>query len=156
MRQVPHYLLIGNGRVARHFRHYFSLLKLPFSTWNRSESLLRLHEKLSVCSHILLLISDSVIDEFIIQHLKKTEAMLIHFSGSLVSSHAFGAHPLMTFSENLYDLECYHEFSFVLDHDAPPFETLLPGLSNRYVRLDKSLKAKYHACLLYTSDAADE
>ena len=33
MRQVPqappYYLIIGNGRVARHFQHSFNLLKLP-------------------------------------------------------------------------------------------------------------------------------
>jgi predicted short-subunit dehydrogenase-like oxidoreductase (DUF2520 family) len=149
MRQVPQYLLIGNGRVARHFRHYFSLLKLPFMAWDRSASLSDLHQKVTACSHLLLLISDSAIDEFINQHLEKSEAIRIHFSGSLILSNAFGAHPLMTFSENLYDVEQYHAFSFVLDHDAPPFETLLPGIPNRHVRLDTSLKAKYHAlCVL--------
>jgi hypothetical protein len=30
MRQVPQYLIIGNGRIASHFRHEFNLLDCPF------------------------------------------------------------------------------------------------------------------------------
>ena len=145
MRQVPHYLLIGSGRVARHFQHYFSLLELPFTTWDRQKSPSQLRQKLNQCSHILLLIRDQAIDEFITKHLNNSNALHIHFSGSLLSAHAYGAHPLMTFSESLYDLEQYQRIAFVLDHDAPAFENLLPGLANPHVRLHTSLKEKYHA-----------
>ncbi|EKD71772.1 MAG: hypothetical protein ACD_46C00103G0013, partial [uncultured bacterium] len=39
----------------------------------------------------------------------------------------------------------YQSIPFILDHDAPSFSELLPGLPNSHVRLHKSLKAKYHA-----------
>jgi len=145
MRQVPHFLLIGNGRVARHFQHYFHLLKLSFTTWHRGESLLALANKAKQASHILLLVSDAAIDTVIQHHLSETSAILIHFSGSLVSEKAYGAHPLLGFNQHLYSLEDYLTIPFVIDDDAPAFDDLLPGLPNPHVRLKKSLKAKYHA-----------
>lgn len=149
MRQVPHYLIIGNGNVARHIQRYFSLLSLSFSNWHRKETLEKLDQCIHQASHILLLISDHVIEEFIHQHLKNSKAMCIHFSGSLVSEIAYGAHPLMTFGRSLYKFKQYQNIPFILDHTAPPFETILPGLPNRHVFLHQSLKAKYHAlCVL--------
>lgn len=145
MRQVPQYLIIGNGRVACHIRHYFHLLDLPFSAWHRQEPIDNLHALLPAATHVLLLVSDQAIDTLIATHLQNSKAMRIHFSGSLVTSHAFGAHPLMSFNSSLYTLEQYQTIPFVLDHDAPEFPVLLPGLSNQHVRLHPSMKAKYHA-----------
>lgn len=145
MRQVPHYLLIGNGRIARHLRHYLTLLDLPFATWHRAEPISTLEQKAATASHILLLISDQSIEPFIKRHLTGTDATLVHFSGNLVSAHAHGTHPLMTFADTLYDLECYRSVPFITDADAPAFNQLLPGLPNTHFRLDKTLKPKYHA-----------
>ena len=147
MRQVPHYLLIGNGRVSRHFQHYFSLLNISFTLWHRKLPLAELHEKLSVATHILILINDDAIENFIEEHLKNTQAIRIHFSGSLVTDLAYGAHPLMTFNNTLYSPEHYSTIHFVTDADAP--DTLLPDVPNQHVRLQKNMKAKYHAlCVL--------
>lgn len=149
MRQVPRYLLIGSGRVARHIQHYFTQLNLSFMTWQRNESLTQLQQQINDVTHILLLISDHQIEEFITLHLKNTKALVVHFSGSLVSDKAYGAHPLMTFNQALYSFDHYQRIPFVIDHDAPAFDTLLPGLLNPHVRLDTSLKTKYHAlCVL--------
>lgn len=145
MRQVPRFLLIGNGRVARHFQHYFSLSQISFEIWERSHSLEQLTQLLEKTTHILLLISDGAIEDFIRSHLSTTTAIKLHFSGSLVSDQAYGAHPLMTFGAHLYTLEQYQQIPFILDHDCPEFKTILPGLSNQHMRLNKSLKAKYHA-----------
>lgn len=149
MRQVPTYLIIGNGRVARHFQHYFALLQIPFHTWHRQESLATLYELSAQATHILLLISDGAIDAFAQEHLKDNQSILIHFSGSLVSEHVYGAHPLMSFNTGMYALAQYQAIPFILDHDAPDFASLLPGVMNQHVRLHTSLKAKYHAlCVL--------
>src|SRR3990167_2913497 len=149
MRQVPHYLLIGNGRVTHHFQHYFSLLNLSFEIWHRQESFTQLNHCLNRASHVLLLINDSAIDDFYIKHIHSKDKIYLHFSGSLVSRHVYGAHPLMTFSAKLYSLELYQSIPFIIVHDAPDFENLLPGLPNQHVRLATSLKAKYHAlCVL--------
>lgn len=149
MRQVPFYLLIGNGHVSRHFQHYFSLLNISFTLWHRQLSLKKLNEQLEFCTHILILINDDAIENFIVENLKNSNAIKIHFSGSLVTNHAHGAHPLMTFSNSLYPKNRYLTIHFVVDRDAPSFEKLLPGVPNPHSYLDKDLKEKYHAlCVL--------
>ncbi|HVE43843.1 MAG TPA: DUF2520 domain-containing protein [Gammaproteobacteria bacterium] len=149
-RQVPNYLLIGSqGRVGRHIRHYLSLLNMPAAVWCRAEPLSVLEQQLKAATHILVLISDADIESFIKQFLSSTEATVVHFSGSLVTDLAYGAHPLMTFHDSLYELEDYRSIPFVIDQDAPDFSELLPGLPNQSVRLSPSLKEKYHAlCVL--------
>lgn len=149
MRQVPaNYLMIGNGRLARHFQHYFSLLDLTFNTWHRGQPFEDLHPKTKIASHILVLISDQAIETFIKTHLPAS-ATIIHCSGSLVTESAYGAHPLMTFGTRLYDLNTYQSIPFIIDDNAPDFGELLPGLPNPHQRLDRALKAKYHAlCVL--------
>lgn len=145
MRQVPNYLIIGNGRVARHFRHYLSLLNIEFSVWHRAESPARLKKLAQTATHILILISDQAIEHFIDEHLQGTTAVKVHFSGALVSRKAFGAHPLMTFNTGLYTLEKYQSIPFVAD-DAG---ISLPGLPNKVHAIAPEMKAKYHAlCVL--------
>lgn len=149
MRQVPAYLFIGNGRVSRHFQHYFNQLALPFMLWQRADGIDQLSEKLLRATHVLLLINDGAIEPFIRQHLSACTALKIHFSGSLVTDLAYGAHPLMTFSHDLYEVDSYRHIPFIVDEDAPDFSQLLPGLSNPQYRLSKKLKPKYHAlCVL--------
>ncbi|MBA2654323.1 MAG: DUF2520 domain-containing protein [Gammaproteobacteria bacterium] len=149
MKQVPHYLIIGNGRVAKHIAHYFTLLKITFAKWCRKDPTDQLITLLPQASHILILIDDRAIDKFIAQHLQKANSILVHFSGSLTSKFAYGAHPLTSFNDGLYDLETYMSIPFIIDHDAPDFGNLLPNLSNLNLRLNTSLKSKYHAlCVL--------
>lgn len=149
MRQVPSYLIIGDGRVARHFQHYFKLLELNCIAWHRKQPISLLNQYIENSTHILILINDQAIDTFSQNHLKHSRAHRIHFSGSLVSDHAYGVHPLMTFNHNLYTLAEYHAIPLIIDHDAPDGAELLPGLPNQQIRLNKSFKAKYHAlCVL--------
>lgn len=149
MRQVPHYLIIGNGRVARHFCHYFSLLNISCTQWYRPEPVVRLQELSQAATHILILISDQAIEPLITAHLQDVTAVKIHFSGALVTPLAYGAHPLMTFNTALYTIDKYQSISFIVDATALGFETLLPGLPNPHVCLAPELKAKYHAmCVL--------
>lgn len=143
MRQVPTYLIIGNGRVARHFRHYLSSLSIVNFFWDRRQDQALLAPLLERASHVLLLVSDNAIEQ-LAQGLE-TRAMKIHFSGALVTPHAFGAHPLMTFGSDLYAPEKYKGITFVTDKGAPDFSALLPGLSNPHAELDPALKARYHA-----------
>jgi hypothetical protein len=70
MRQVPKYLIIGNGRVARHLAHYFSLLKIKqYSQWDRSQPVARLKELVDTADRVLLAIRDDAIEPFIDEHL---------------------------------------------------------------------------------------
>lgn len=149
MRQVPTYLIIGNGRVARHFSHYLGLLKIEYHQWDRSQPFSALQTRLAEVTHVLILLHDDAIESFIAAHLSSLIAKRIHFSGSLVTPAAYGAHPLMTFGHDLYAEAEYRSISFIIDADAPSFEELLPGFPNQHIRLSSDQKAKYHAlCVL--------
>ncbi len=118
-------------------------------SWCRQEALDLLSERAQRATHILILINDMAIDSFVEQHLHASQAILIHCSGSLNTHRAFGAHPLLGFNHQTYELDRYTTMPFIVDHDAPPFSELLPGLPNPSARLDKAQKAKYHAlCVL--------
>lgn len=155
MRQVPLkskpskgfscYGLIGSGQVALHLAHYLDLLDIPFVTWSRRSNRL-LSQVLKHCSHVLILIKDSAIEPFIIQNKQLLASKaLIHCSGSLSTSLAIGAHPLMTFSKQLYDEKTYRKIHFVVDSQEHSFESILPYLPNDHSIISPSQKAKYHA-----------
>ena len=146
MRQVPVYLIIGNGAVARHMKYYFSLLQIPYESWGRhqpKETLLFLLPKIS---HILLLIKDDAIESFIEENLlSANNFLMIHFCGGLITKHAIGAHPLTTFGVDLYTLAEYKNIPFVLDTQEYSFSDLFPNLSNPNYYLPPQHKIKYHA-----------
>ncbi len=148
-KQVPQYLIIGRGRVARHFFYYFTLLNIHCSIWNRNDPPEQLDLHLRNSTHILVLLRDQAIEQFILNNKKNSQAFFMHFSGSLISSQAYGTHPLMTFNQNLYTLAEYKQIPFIIDHDCPDFSELLPGIPNPHYRLNKAFKPKYHAfCVL--------
>lgn len=142
MRRVPEYLIIGNGRVARHMLHYFALLGIETTHWHRQKAS---PDTIRDARYILILLSDNAIETFITEHLHDKNGLKIHFSGALVTSLAVGAHPLMTFGPDLYELSQYQKIPFVLDDDAPDFTEIFPAFKNPHTALPKQHKAKYHA-----------
>ncbi len=146
MRQVPRYLIIGSGRMARHFQHYLNLLNIPFVTWarryNTSEELLL---SCRACSNILLLINDTEIENFTNKHPFLKEKVLVHFSGQLSLEDVYSAHPLMTFGNALYDLKTYQDVAFILEENGLEMREILPGLANQNFKISRQLKAYYHA-----------
>lgn len=150
MRQVPaNYGIIGGGKMAKHFCHYLTLLKIPFLSWSRTVDAKHLAILIENCNPILILISDAAIEPFINQHPELQKKTLIHFSGQLVSKLTFGTHPLMTFTNKLYPLKTYERIPFILEAESPPFSELLPGLNNPSFSVKSELKAFYHAlCVL--------
>ena len=135
MRQVPEqhatpFGIVGSGRVARHFHHYFTLLGLPVCVWSRRGRAPSPPDALASCRTVLLLIRDEAIVPFVDAWPALQEKRLVHCSGSLVTPAAEGAHPLMTFGPTLYELAEYRAIPFVLDAGGTPFAELLPGLPN--------------------------
>mgnify|MGYP002375767701 CR=1 FL=1 len=150
------YLIIGSGKIARHFAHYFDLLKIPYLQWSRSQpgqlaaqqSRSQLSDLHSQVDRTLLLISDSAIGDFVDEHPFLKSKTLIHFSGSLSIPGVVSWHPLMTFSSELYNLETYQTIPFVTT-DSQPISQQLPGLQNAFYKLEESQKPLYHAlCVL--------
>ena len=145
MRQVPEFGIVGNGRVARHFRHYLQLLGIPVSAWSRGAAGPSPPEALRSCRTVLLLIRDEAIAPFVGAWPGLRTKSLVHFSGSLVTPVAEAAHPLMTFGPDLYDLDSYRAIPFVLDAGGTPFSELLPGLPNPSYAIPAAQRPYYHA-----------
>lgn len=150
MRQVPAFDaapigIVGDGRVARHFLHYLNLLGLSVCAWTRRAPAADPPQILASCGIILLLIRDSEIVPFIDAWPALQEKRLVHFSGSLVTQSAEGAHPLMTFGHDLYDLATYRRIPFILDSGGTPFHQLLPGLPNPSFTIPAADRPYYHA-----------
>ncbi len=146
---MKNYLIVGGGRCARHFDHYLSLLNIPHACWSRSsqEDLAAL-AKSADC--ILLLISDSAIADFFATHPFLPARKTVHFSGALSHPQIAGAHPLMTFGPELYDLETYMRIPFVCEKNAAnemarPFEEILLELPNPHHHIAREEKSYYHA-----------
>ena len=85
MGQVPEkeenrpYLIVGNGRLARHFATYFTLNNIPHYHWYR-RSELRLRPLLKETEKALVFISDGAIVPFILEH-QTNYVTWIHCSG---------------------------------------------------------------------------
>ena len=139
------YGIVGDGRVAKHITHYFDLIGLPHIDWSRRSAE---NESPSVtlaqCDVVLVLLSDTAIEEFITENDELREKTLIHFSGSLVTPLAKGMHPLTTFGANLYDRRTYESIPFVCEDGDPRFEDMFPTLANPRYTLAADLKPLYH------------
>ena len=145
-RQVPKtYLLIGDGRLARHLAHYFSAQELRIKQWcRRHHSIGELQQMVQQADCILLLIRDDQIDPFIENHLFLTEKTVLHCSGSLNSRHSQACHPLMTFGDRLYPAAFYPNIPFVCD-EGIEFNQIFPQLNNPNFALPQTKKSLYHA-----------
>jgi predicted short-subunit dehydrogenase-like oxidoreductase (DUF2520 family) len=152
---MTHFAILGGGRLARHMRHYLSLLHLPHSCWARNpaaalnthalaDTAARLRATVEPASHVLLLVSDGAIAGLLKRYPVLQRRTLVHCSGALSVPGVAGAHPLMTFGEALYPLEQYRRIPFMVDsgHD---FAALLPGLPNPHYEIPLEQKARYHA-----------
>ncbi len=156
MRQVPansdkySYLIVGNGRLSKHFQHYFQLKNISFKVWTRSttESLQSFEKN---AESILVLINDDAIQNFleINSDTFSKRKNLIHCSGMLSKTLAESAHPLMTFADELYSLEKYESIAFITEKGRKSFNELFPELKNPSYEIESSEKTLYHAyCVL--------
>jgi len=152
---MSHYAILGGGRLGRHMRHYFSLLNMPASFWTRDgsspfnshaipDTAQRLRATIRPASHVLLLVTDAAISELLRRYPFLHDRQLVHCSGALSIPGVAGAHPLMTFSHDLYTLEQYRRIPFMVDKGYS-FEALLPGLQNPHFDISPEEKPRYHA-----------
>lgn len=153
MEQVPRYLIVGDGRMARHISFYFGEIGISYRQWaRRTHGEGDFRDLVDWATHVLILISDGAIESFIKEHGELRGKKLVHFSGSLVTPLAYGVHPLMTFSRELYELEDYKRIPFVCDLEGPGFGEIFPGLGNPHYVLPKALKARYHALCVMSNN----
>jgi hypothetical protein len=145
-------LIIGRGKVATHFKNYFSLLNVPFSSWDRSQSESQLKDLYDISSRVFLAVSDSALGDSAARFCTSNTVSHFHFSGSQEIPNVMTLHPLMTFSDRLYDLETYEKIPFVTTQSATK-EKLIPGLKNPvFILPDSSVLPRYHlACSMMSN-----
>jgi predicted short-subunit dehydrogenase-like oxidoreductase (DUF2520 family) len=151
MGQVPAsstFLVIGDGRLARHLHRYLLFEKISSQNWNRRQNTIE-DLRASTASHVLLAISDSALEGFVREHAFLRDRTIVHFSGALSLKEIPSAHPLMTFSDEPYVLETYRTIPFVLERGRGELARLLPGLKNPTFEIESSQKVLYHSlCVL--------
>ncbi|NUM88277.1 MAG: DUF2520 domain-containing protein [Bdellovibrionales bacterium] len=71
--QTPHssFLLVGAGRLARHFTFAFQVFGLPLLRWDRSRPWSELNSLLDEATHVGLAISDDSLEGFVRDHLAR-------------------------------------------------------------------------------------
>jgi predicted short-subunit dehydrogenase-like oxidoreductase (DUF2520 family) len=152
---MVNYAIMGGGKLARHFSHYFHLLGISHTCWVRDGrssfntfdipgSEQRLREAVARADRVLLLVSDNAIGALPEQYPFLHEKQLIHCSGALSFPGIAGAHPLMTFAGDLYDLPTYQSVPFILE-TGQDFTQLFPELPNPHFAVNATDKARYHA-----------
>jgi predicted short-subunit dehydrogenase-like oxidoreductase (DUF2520 family) len=152
---MMNYAIVGGGRLARHFSHYFHLLEIPHTRWVRDhrsafntfesgDARQRLRETINHADRVLLLVSDNAISALLKQYSFLHDKQLIHCSGSLSIPGVAGAHPLMTFADHLYELDVYRSIPFVLE-PGQSFSEMFPALPNPHYVIGIEDKARYHA-----------
>src|SRR5918994_6036522 len=149
MRQVPPngpdsgpapYGFVGDGRLSRHWRHYFSSLGIPWKLWSRrlaranGAAGISARAALANCPVILLAVSDDAISP-VLATLRADgldDRTFVHFCGGRSFEGAFGAHPLMSFATTLYEPAFYRDIPVFVDADRPDpiayFQALFPRL----------------------------
>ncbi len=160
MGQVPGpYGFVGDGRLSRHWRHYFTSLGIPWKLWSRKHARangkpgMSAIEALGGCPTILLAVSDDAIAP-VMARLRSEgldDRTFVHFCGGRSFEGAFGAHPLMSFATALYEPAFYRDIPVFVDHDdshpepVAEFRGLFPALPNPCFPLKTGDKAYYHA-----------
>jgi len=149
------YAIVGGGRLARHFSQYFHLLEIPHTRWTRDrrspfnssdlpDAERRLRDTVAKVDRVLLLISDSAITTVLKQYPFLHEKHLIHCSGAISIPGVSGVHPMMTFTDQMYDLDTYQSVPFIFEAGFH-FDKLFPGLPNPGFEISIEDKARYHA-----------
>ena len=149
MGQVPFYSIIGGGRLASHLIKYFTLKKIEFSQWSRSEST-ALSDHIHLIPEgtiVLLAVSDGAIAQLVQEYPLLRNFSPVHFSGCVSIAGVTGAHPLTSFTRDTstWDLQDYEAIAFVIENGGAKFEDIFPGLDNPRYYIDAGLKPLYHA-----------
>jgi predicted short-subunit dehydrogenase-like oxidoreductase (DUF2520 family) len=140
-------LIIGSGKLSKHLTHWFNLHKNhphKLLTWDRHQDPLTIHKYVLQATHIWLAISDSAIIPVYEKYILGHDATVVHFSGALHDDRLISAHPLMSFTDALYDDDFYSKIHFALT-GSPNLSEALPGFNNSYFELEASAKPFYHA-----------
>ncbi len=168
--------IVGTGKLAKHFFHYFSecglnctLIStdnfLKINNINSSFRKLQDPEKQNLQilfaesilhssntnSAIFLALQDSAL-QFYIDFLHSKDRNVFHFSGSFYSEKATGIHPLMPFADKLFTLEQYQKIHFSIDNSQFDLKHTFPELKNSCSYISPEEKSMYHALCVISAN----
>ena len=143
-------LIIGSGRLARHLIHWFSLEAhhSKLLTWDRHQNPHAIHKYVLQATHVWLAITDSAIVPFYEKYISGHDITAVHFSGALHDERIISAHPMMTFSDQLYEDTFYSQIYFGLTGYSNLSDEILsplPGFKNAFYIVEPESKPLYHA-----------
>ncbi len=150
MTNVQTILIVGSGRLAMHLNHWVSIqknnskIKLKILNWDRNQDPHLIKTFIQQANIVWLAISDSAIVSFYEKYLLGFDLTTVHFSGALHDDRILCAHPLMTFSENIYSDDVYSKIQFAITG----FEKLsdaMPAFENSCFQISAADKPLYHA-----------
>ena len=140
-------LLIGSGKLSKHLSHWFNLNQKDSSkllTWDRHQDPHAISRYAAEATHVWLAISDSAIIPYFEKYLIGHDARVVHFSGALHDARLISAHPLMSFTNEIYEDDVYANISFALT-GCDSLAQALPGFKNPHFQLKAEAKSLYHA-----------
>lgn len=151
------YLIIGNGRLARHLSFYFSSLGIKYQIWARNKNTpAELLAFSKTATRILLAISDKAVDSFILSYPHIPQNKWVHLSGALSLPGIYSAHPLGSFGEKLNPIKWYSEIFFIVEKQVGlkkiSFSALLPGLPNPSAEISNHDKPYYHSLCVMSNN----
>jgi predicted short-subunit dehydrogenase-like oxidoreductase (DUF2520 family) len=147
MGQVPMQtiLIIGHGKTARHLSYYFKQLSYNILNWHyKRNDFNQLHSMFESSDYCFLLIKDDAIQSFVQRNIFLKAEKTFHCSGSLAIDGVRCIHPLMTFSENLYELNFYKKIHWAIFEPEKKLSDYLPNLNNPYFFVEPDKKIFYH------------
>ncbi len=154
MRQVPsaklenekYVLLIGSGRLVRHITFYFSQLNIPIKHWARKfNSQTELEPLANNSFRTLILIKDDAIEPFVEENLFLKQSKTFHCSGALTIPGINCIHPLMTFTEDLYNPDFYSEIPWAYFEKNFNLKKFHDQLTNPSFYVEPQKKSLYHS-----------
>lgn len=149
MGQVPLHdnLIIGGGKMARHWGFYLQSLGSPATFWSRSDAVEKTPQVLSTYfnnfSTVFLAISDDALKKFYETCLTGFSGSVFHFSGAFYHPQISGIHPLMTFGKDLYPVDFYKTIPLTLDFSSK--NSFIENLPNAKYLVSPKDKALYHS-----------
>ncbi len=147
------YLLIGGGRLARHFGHYFDLLGISHMGWSREDGPEALADLAGAARTVLLLVPDDAIASFVEEHdARLGSSPRVHCSGSRMIDGVTGCHPLGSFGEALFPEQLYRSLHFVIEPGPMGFDELFPDLPNPHTEVLDEDRVRYHGAAVLSGN----
>jgi hypothetical protein len=143
---MPTILIVGNGKAAKHLSFYFNNIGYHILSWHyKINDFSDLNTKFNRCTYCFILIKDDALQKFTQDYDFIKSDKSFHCSGSRSIEGVRCIHPLMTFSENLYEKDFYKKIHWAIFEENKCLRDYILYLPNPYFYVKFEQKNFYHA-----------